>query len=205
MSSGKSSHIDIGVLFESARANAGLDEASQAHAASCGLCRSRIDWMRTATHLGLHELEYEPPQAALDQVLRLGRNPQYLKKLRNFIVSSITFDSLKAPALAGVRSTASASHDLTFDANEFEVSLSFRPSEDRKFTLMGQVVGKHNDKIEDPDAYVDLVLDGDHIAKSTLSSWGEFVFPDVDAAQYRLQVHIGDMVIWIPQLQVGRQ
>jgi hypothetical protein len=204
MSSGKSSHIDLGILFESARVNAGLDEASQSHADSCELCRSRIHWMRAATELGPNELQYEPPKAALDHVLRFGRSPQYLKKLRNFIVASITFDSFNSPAPAGVRSTASTSHEQTYGTGEFEVSLSFRPSEDGKFTLLGQVVGKY-DKIEDPDAYVDLILDGDHIAKSNLSSWGEFVFADVEAAQYRLQVHIGDMVIWIPQLQVGRE
>jgi hypothetical protein len=204
MSSGKSSHIDIGILFESARINAGLDEAAKSHAASCELCRNRIDWMRAATELGPHEVEYEPPKAALDHVLRFGRSPQYLKKLRNFIVASLTFDSFNSPAPVGVRSTANASHEQTYETNEFEVSLSSRPSEDRKFTLMGQVVGKHNDKIEDSDAYVDLISDGDHVAKSTLSSWGEFIFPDVDAAQYRLQVHIGDLVIWIPQIQVGR-
>jgi hypothetical protein len=204
MSSGKSSHIDIGILFESARVNAGLDEASQSHAASCELCRSRIHWMRAATELGPHELEYEPPTAALDHVLRFGHSPQYLKKLRNFIVASITFDSFNSLAPAGVRSTQSASHELTFNTDDFEISVSLRPSEDQKLTLMGQVIGKYL-PINDPDAYVDLVLAGDHVAKSTLSSWGEFVFPDVGAAQYRLQVHIGDLVIWIPQLQVGRE
>jgi hypothetical protein len=204
MSSGKSSHIDIGILFESARVNAGLDEASQSHAASCELCRSRIHWMRAATELGPHELEYEPPKTALDHVLRFGRSPQYLKKLRNFVVASLTFDSFNSLAPAGVRSTQSASHELTFNTDEFEISVSLRPSEDQKLTVMGQVIGKYL-PINDPDAYVDLVLEGDHVAKSTLSSWGEFVFPDVGAAQYRLQVHIGDLVIWIPQLQVGRE
>jgi hypothetical protein len=204
MSSGKSSHIDIGILFESARVSAGLDEASQSHAADCELCQSRIHWMRAATELGPHEVEYEPPKAAMDHVLRFGRSPQYLKKLRNFIVASITFDNFNSPAPVGVRSTVNASHELTYDTAEFEVSLSSRPSEDGKVTLMGQVIAKHG-KIEDPDAYVDLILDGDHVAKSILSSWGEFVFPDVDAGQYRLQVHIGDMVIWIPQLQIGKE
>jgi hypothetical protein len=202
MNSGESSHIDIGILFESARVNAGLDEASQSHAANCDLCRSRMQWMRAATELGPRELQYEPPKAVLDDVLRLGSSPQYLKKLRNFIVASLTFDSFNRPAPAGVRSTASPFHELTFDTKEFEVSLSFRPAEDHKVTLIGQVIAKY-DKIDDPDAYVDLVLDGDHIAKSILSVWGEFLFPDVDEALYRLHVNIGDSVICIPQLQVG--
>src|SRR3954470_106998 len=173
MSSRMSSHIDIGTLFESARVNAGLDEASQSHAANCELCRSRIQWMRTATNLGTHELQYEPPQAALDHVLRFGRSPQYLNKLRNFITASLTFDSFTNLARAGVRSTESASREMTFEADEFEVSLSLRPSEDRKLTLMGQVIGKFV-AIDDPDAHIELVLDGDHIAKATLSNWGEF-------------------------------
>ncbi len=201
MSSRMSSHIDIGTLFESARVKAEMDEASQSHAASCELCRSRIHWMRTAASLGTHELQYEPPQAALDQVLRFGRSPQFLKKLRNFITASLTFDSFSSLAPAGVRSMEGASREMTFDAGEFEISLSLRPSEDRKLTLMGQVIGKSL-AIDDPAAHVELVLDGDHIEKSTLSNWGEFVFPDVDEAQYRLQVHIHDRVIGTPELEL---
>src|SRR5262249_53580410 len=201
MSSGKSSHIDIGILFESARLNAGLDEASQSHAATCDLCRSRIHWMRAAAELGTREVEYEPPKSVLDNVLRFGRSPQYLKKLRNFIVASLTFDSFNTLAPAGVRSTQNASRELTYGADEFQISLSLRPAEDHKITLMGQVIGKY-EAIDDPHAHVDLVLDGDHIAKSTLSSWGEFVFPDLDKAPYHLRVHIHDRVIGILELRL---
>jgi hypothetical protein len=157
--------------------------------------------MRSAAELGARELQYEPPKSALDNVLRFGRSPQYLKKLRNFIVASLTFDSFSHLAPAGVRSSESASRELTYNADDFEISLSLRPSENRKVTLMGQVVGY--EAMEDPDAHVDLVLDGDHIAKTALSSWGEFVFPDLDKAPYRLQVHIKDRVIGILQLRLG--
>jgi hypothetical protein len=203
MSSGKSSHIDIGILFESARENAVLDETSRSHAAGCDLCRSRIHWMRAAAELGAHELQYEPPKSALDNVLRFGSSPQYLKKLRNFIVASLTFDSFNSLAPAGVRRSESASQELSYNAaDEFKISVSLRPSENHKITLMGQVIGRY-EVIEDPDAHVELVLDGDHIAKSTLSSWGEFVFPDLDKAHYRLQVHIHDCVIGILELRLG--
>src|SRR5262249_3936091 len=154
------------------------------------------DWMRAATELGSREVEYEPPKSVLDDVLRFGRSPQYLKKLRNFIVASITFDSFNNLAPVGVRSTENASRELTYDADEFEISLSLRPYEDRKITLMGQVIGRYT-VIDDPNAHVELVLDGEHIAKSTLSSWGEFVFPDLDKAPYHLRVHIHDRVIGI--------
>src|SRR2546421_5360179 len=115
MTSMTTKHIAIGTLFESARLKLGMDELSKAHLQDCGLCNSRLSWMQTTTDLGPHELEYEPPQAAMDSVLRFGQ-PGYLKKLRNFIVASLAFDSLTSPLPVGVRRTETASRDLTYKA-----------------------------------------------------------------------------------------
>jgi hypothetical protein len=200
MESTNNSHIEIGSLFETARLKAALDTASQSHLRDCDLCRSRLSWMETAASLGAKELEYEPPQAILDNVLKFGRGPGLLKQLKNFIVASMTFDSFTNLAPAGVRHSAAAARQFTYEADGFEIALSLQTSQPHKVILTGQVLLKDGSPIEVKSAHVDLVVEGDQIAVSSLSPWGEFVFPDLPPAAYSLRVSVLDHVVRIPAL-----
>ncbi len=194
-----SNHITIGALFESARLNINLDEPSQAHLAGCEMCSGRLSWMRTATDLGPLEQGYEPPQVVMDNVLRMGQ-PGYLKKLRNFIVATLTFDSFSSAVPVGVRRAETASRDLTYKAGDLEIAVSVGRSANRRMTVTGQVLTTAAKPIEDVAARVDLLVARDHIATSPLSPWGEFVFPDLAEAEYGLQLDLSDRLITIPKL-----
>src|SRR4051812_11493521 len=95
-------HIEIGRLFEAARMQTELDKESQSHLEQCQTCRGQLSWLKSAASLGTREMAYEPPDAVLNTVLGFGR-PGYLKKFSNFIIASLTFDSLTSPAAVGVR------------------------------------------------------------------------------------------------------
>jgi len=190
-------HIEIGALFESVRMNRELDGEAQSHLKECDECRERVHWMGTAAALGPQELEFEPPKELLDRVLRIGRAPDYLKKLRNFITATLTFDSLRDLAPAGVRRTESASRELTYEAQDLDIAVSLRRSENGKLTLMGQILTKSNSPLGGAAAHVDLVRDGEHVASTPLSQWGEFVFENLPDSRYTLQAYIGDRVIQI--------
>ena len=194
-------HIALVSLFERARLNTELDGSAQAHLNSCHLCRGRLDWMQVAAGLGVRELSYDPPQQVMETVLRLGRDSSRLKQLRNAVVALLTFDSFKQLAPAGIRSAeASSSRQMTFETHGVEIGVLIRLSEERKLSLSGQVVDKLSGPIQDPAARVDLVIEGDHIMTSSLSPWGEFVFPDVPKARYGLQVYFLDRTLQIPSL-----
>jgi hypothetical protein len=194
------SHIAIGTLFEAVRMKAGLDTVSQSHLNDCDLCRGRQSWMATATSLGTHELQYEPPQDVLARVVQLSRRPGLLKQLQNFIVASLSFDSFSNLAPAGVRQTETTSRQVTYEAGDVEIAIWVQPSPTRTVTLTGQVLFKDGKPIEDTSAQIEVVVEGDHIASSSLSPWGEFVFPDLPQAAYGLQVSLGDRIFRIPSL-----
>ena len=157
--------------------------------------------MQTATELGAREMQYEPPPSVMDEVLGLVRKPGYFKKFRNFVVASLTFDSFKNMAPAGVRRTEATSREMTYAAEDVEIAVSVRRGENESLTVMGQVMSKAAaGRSEQPLGYVDLVIDGDHIASSPVSAWGEFVFQNLAPAQYNLQVYAEDRVIRIPEL-----
>lgn len=197
MSSMDDQHVNIGVLFESARLKTGLDVESQSHVEVCGVCRSRLQWMEAARKMASHVNE-EPPEAILNKVLRLPHSSGGLRRLRHFILGSLTFDSLRDLAPAGVRRSESGSRELRYEADDLEIAFSVRRTSNGKLLLTGQVLRKSTPLV-DPSASVHLVVDGDHIATSDLSPWGEFLFSDVPDEPYGLQLHLPDRVIAIPQ------
>ena len=204
MNSGNSNHIDIGALYEHAKMKVELDDASKSHLEDCAVCLDRLSWMETAAELGTSEAEFEPPQAAVDSVLHFIERPGYLKRFSNFIVASLTFDSLLSPATSGVRRSESGTREITFETADMEIALSIRPSGNRKITLTGQVSQKNASPIDDPSAQIQLVQEGDHIANSPLSAWGEFVFPDLTDTAYSLQIQLADRVVQVPSLPSQR-
>jgi hypothetical protein len=194
-------HIEVGTLFERARLKTELDSASQTHLADCDLCRGRLSWMETTAGLGAQELAYEPPQSVMDKVLRLGQASR-LKQVRNFIVASLTFDSFRDLASLAVRGADVASRQMTYEAEDFEIALWLRRSEDRTLTLTGQVLSKSSGPIKESSARVDLVFEGDHMKTSPLSPWGEFSFPDLPQTGFGLYVSFHDRVLRIPSILV---
>ena len=185
-------HIALLSLFERARLNTELDGTAQAHLESCLICRGRLDWMQ--------ELSYDPHQSVMEKVLGLGRNPSRLRQLRNAVVALLTFDSFKQPAPAGTRSSKASSRQMTFEALDVEVGVLLRRSDDRTFSLSGQVLDKASGPITDPAAHVDLVVEGDHVMSSSLSPWGEFVFSALPNGPYGLQIYFLDQMVQIPPL-----
>lgn len=194
------SHVDIGALFEFAKMKVELDAASKSHLEDCAVCMDRLSWMQTAADLGHREQEFEPPQEVLESVLSLGRRPGHFKQISNFVIASLTFDSSNSLAIAGVRHSESASREMTFETAYLEIAISIRPSGTRKITLTGQVLQKNASPIDDPFAEIQLVQEGDNIASSPLSAWGEFVFADLKDTPYCLQILLGDHIVRIPSL-----
>jgi len=194
-------HLTIATLFESVRTQAVLDRESQSHLETCDLCRGRLSWMQTATDLGTQESEYEPPLAAVDKVLQLGREPSALKQLGNFIIASLTFDSFGEAAAEGVRADGSA-RQMTYRADDVDIALWLRRSEEGTMTLAGQITSKSLPRMQDNSDYVDLVVGGDHVRTSSFSPWGEFLFPDLMPGSYSLHISLADRMLRIPSIHV---
>jgi hypothetical protein len=193
-------HLTIATLFESVRMQAALDTQSQSHLESCGLCRGRLSWMQTAD-LGPQECEYEPPDAVVDKVLQLGREASVLKQLGNFIVASLTFDSFGEAAAEGVRAEGSA-RQMTYRADDVDIALWLRRSEEGTMTLAGQITSKSSPRMQNNSDYVDLVVGGDHVRTSSFSPWGEFLFPDLMPSSYSLHISLADRMLRIPSIRV---
>jgi len=190
-------HIPNSALFESARLKTELSVEAQSHLESCEFCRNELSWMEVATDLDLQD----PPQSVMEKVLQAGRNTSRLKQLGNAISALLTFDSFTM-APVGIRGQQTASRQMTFEGEDIEIGIWLRPSPDQKMTISGQVSGKSSGPIQDTSARVDLVVEGDHIRSTPLSSWGEFVFPDLPTIPCGLQIYFRDRVLRISPIPV---
>jgi hypothetical protein len=194
-------HLEIAALFENVRMQAALDAESQSHLTVCDLCRGRLSWMQTAADLSTQESEYAPPRTAVDRVLRLGREPGALRQLSNSIVAALTFDSFGEAAAEGVRAEGLA-RQMTYRADDVDIALWLRRSEEGTMTLAGQVMSKSSSTLQDNSDYVDLVVGGDHLRTSSFSPWGEFLFPDLMPSSYSLHISLADRMLRIPSIPV---
>ena len=192
-------HIPLVTLFERVRMKAELDGKSLSHLGSCDSCRNQLKWMEIATELDPDG----PPQSVVDRAVQIGRSGFGLKQLRKVIVALLTFDSFKDLAPAGIRSSESASRQMTFEAEGLEIGLWLQPSANKTMTLSGQVSDKLSGPIKDDSARVDLVVEGDHVQSASLSSWGEFLFTEMPEDAYGLQVYFSDRVLQIPSLPIA--
>jgi hypothetical protein len=141
----------------------------------------------------------DPPQFLLDKVVQAGRNRSRLKHLRHVISAFLTFDSFNL-ATVGVRGDPAAARQMTFEADDVEIGMWLRPASDQKMVLSGQVLGKSGGPIQDTSAHIDLVVEGDHIASTPLSSWGEFTFSDLPQGTWTIQIYFRDRMVQISPL-----
>lgn len=157
--------------------------------------------MQAMASLGSDELEYEPPAHAVEKVIEIGRREGLADRVRTAVVAALTFDSFNDLLPANVRKSDAGSRQMTYEADGLEISLWMRRSEDQSLTLIGQILDKSSGPLEGP-GHVDLIVQGDHIRMSTLSSWGEFRFDNLPSAQYSLQISFHERIVRVPSVPI---
>jgi len=195
----KTNHIPLATLFERVRMKTELDGETRSHLGSCDSCRNQLKWMEIAADLDRHD----PPQSVVDRAVQIGRSAFGLRRLRRVITAHLAFDSFKELAPAGIRSGESASRQMTFEGDGLEIRIWLRPSPNKTITLSGQVSDKSSGPIKDESARVDVVVEGDHVQTTSVTSWGEFLFTEVPEDEYGLNVYFSDRVLQIPSLPVA--
>ena len=115
------------------------------------------------------------------------------------LLASLRFDSaMGAPALSGVRGSASPARHLLFSAEGRDIDLRISPSGER-FAVHGQVLG--------PDDSGAVALAPEQAAatvyETPLDALGEFHLADVAPGRYQLSLLLAGHEILLPPFEVG--
>jgi hypothetical protein len=129
--------------------------------------------------------------------------PSLLERL----VATLTFDSARGPALAGVRSvqTLGKQRQLIYETDLAEIALNIYPnSQDENLTLNGQIYPRTD--LSPAGLSVQIVApDGmEEIGLTTSDDLGEFTLEDIPAGRYEVLISSGGFEISLPEIHLQR-
>src|SRR5437763_11981159 len=94
-------HASIGRLFEYSGYTSQMD-AERSHLDSCPSCQGKVSWMRLMRDMGSAELDHEPPEEIIANVLKLVPTTRRQVAPRPTLASWV-YDSFKEMRKAGER------------------------------------------------------------------------------------------------------
>jgi hypothetical protein len=166
----------------------------------CSECRSSSQLWRAILKSLAREGEYQPSETAIGAV----KDAYVPEKPWKWMISvaqfaHVRFDSLREPALAGVRSSAKSSRQITVEAEPFVIDLQLESDSARqRVSLTGQVLNSHNSQTAINGADVVLLSLDNLIRRTKANELGEFCLDFGREENLRLFINIrGERAIGI--------
>jgi len=174
----KMQHFSLQQWVDLARDVTGEDKkaAMQAHLETgCKQCTNAFSTWARVREIAGREGSYQPPESAVRTVKGMGAIHIRPTKSPTSSVAHLLFDSLQAPAAAGVRSSSTIARQLLYGVGAYRIDVRMEPQMDSdRVSLVGQILnsadpGKHAD-----DVPVVLLKGRKVLAESQTNAFGEF-------------------------------
>jgi hypothetical protein len=194
-------HLPFALLADIAEQRANPDDAALVHLAACRKCADELDWLtQTLVLLRARELE-EPPARAVELSRALFRRRAARPAPRRPLLAALGFDSARSAPAFGLRSGATAERQLIFHAASYSIDLRVRPIEDR-WVVAGQLLG--DEAVAGlPGGRAEILGPAD-AASVEIDELSEFELPPLRPGQYTLSLLLGELILVIPALELGR-
>jgi hypothetical protein len=178
----------------------------EAHVASgCTDCASAVGMWKKVHSIASNEPSFTPPDDAVRMVKREFA-ASHSPRLSPWTMARLVFDSMNQPLTVGVRSGASESRQVAFEAEGTMVDLVLdkRP-QSGTISLVGQVVDKGGAKIAPRQVAVIVWTEaGQPLAETAANEFGEFQLEFAAQNRLRLSVEIaGHKAIRIPPMNLN--
>lgn len=168
------------------------------HLATCSPCAKELQTLRQAIGLmRIDDVENAPASliASAKHIFRgrdANREPSRLAR----VLAALTFDSLTAKPAFGLRSGATAGRQLVYSTEEADIDLRVSP-QSGEWEIAGQILGSSQSR-----GRVNLESES-FSATADLNELAEFGFQSVPSGIYSMFVHLPELEIEIPPLQLG--
>jgi hypothetical protein len=174
-------------------------------AGGCLACATACGMWRKVYSIAAHELSFTPPDGVV-RMVKLEFATTQSPQPSPWMLARLVFDSLGQPLTSGVRSGASESRQLMFDAEDTMVDLVLdtRP-QSGTISLVGQVIDKGGAKVAPRQVAVILWTEtGQPLAETSANEFGEFQLEFAAQDRLRLSVQIaGCKPIRIPPMNLN--
>jgi len=181
------------------------DRVARHLAEGCDQCASDQRWYRAVQSVTVNDDSVAPPAWVLKRALRIfetSARPGLAERVGQAI-AALMFDSLARPALAGVRSTETATRQLLYRAEPFSVDLHVVPAEHAKLDVIGQVLRDGEAAFESVGHLRVELVRGDAVPlNASTNELGEFKLNGIDPGHVDLRIHVPDGSITISNLPI---
>ena len=193
-----SPHIPFTELAELAEDTSKTSPETTAHLATCSECSNQLQSIRQTLGLMRSDTAEDAPAALVHYAKKLFRERVVTRgpSLLHVIVAALTFDSLTNAPAFGLRSQTTAGRQLIYSAEAADIDLRVSPENDQ-WQIAGQVLG-----VDCTTGDVDLKGD-DFSASAKMNELCEFSFGAVPAGAYKFSIHLPDVLIETPPLELG--
>ena len=168
------------------------------HLAGCSHCAKELQALRQTIGLMRTDDVEDAPANLVKYAKNMftgrsaSRGPSRLAR----VLASLTFDSLTAKPAFGLRSGASSGRQLVYSTEIADVDLRVSP-QSGEWEIAGQILGSSQ-------AQGRVNLESESFSTSVdLNELAEFGFQSVPSGIYRMFVHLPELEIEIPPLQLG--
>ncbi|HEV2704501.1 MAG TPA: hypothetical protein VGV59_01175 [Pyrinomonadaceae bacterium] len=201
-------HISFERLAEMAegRFTAAAGQPETAHLADCRRCADELARLERTIQLMRADTSTDAPRDVLSQTVQMfrARFPRReAASLVKRVMAALTFDSAQLAPAFGVRSGAQTAEarQLLFSAGETDVDLRLA-SGDSGWTISGQILGECEGGRVEIESVAGGAAAGGEGARADLNELCEFTLPPVPSGSYKLRLHINDMEVEVPELQL---
>lgn len=195
-----SEHIEFASIADLVedRAAPRVRTESMAHISSCSVCAEKFRRLEEVVGLMTTDRSADPPRDVIAYAMNLfsGRAKTPKQSLKRRILAALSFDSNlnQAPAF-GVRSVQTGSRQLIYSAEENDIDLRIMAHEDM-WVVAGQVLRE-----DCAGGRVEIEGLGGSSA-APLNELCEFTLPAVPSGNYVIRVHVADVEVELPQLEL---
>jgi hypothetical protein len=187
-------------------ARAEADHIASHLVAGCADCADTRAWYERVQAVTASDDSVNPPPWVLKRALRIFETersrPRLVERIGQ-VLAHLVFDSLARPALAGVRSTETASRQLLYRAGDYSIDLQIAPSDESRANIAGQILKEGEAAFESVSGLgVRLNRKGESVYSTIADHMGEFALSGVDCGLYDLLVAIGKETVTIAGLSV---
>jgi hypothetical protein len=191
-----SPHIPFPELADLADENYPSSAEVLEHLSTCLQCSDQLEKLRQTIGLMRTDTTDDTPVRLVQNARNVFRSrvasgvPSFVKR----VVAALDFDSLTMAPAFGLRSQAGGDRQLIYSTETADIEVRVSPENE----VDGQILGATNCENRDVN------LEGASFSASAkLNELCEFSFGFVPAGTYKLTVHLPDLLVETPQLELG--
>jgi hypothetical protein len=171
---------------------------SMAHISSCSQCAEKLERLDQVVRLMATDQSADAPRGAVAYAIGLfrGRAKSPRMSIKRRILAALSFDSnLNQEPAFGVRSGQSGSRQLIYSAEENDIDIRIT-TRGVMFIVSGQIL-----RDDCSGGSVEITgLNGS--ATAAINELCEFILPEVPSGDYSLRVHMADVEVEVPELEL---